>query len=401
MRITEEELKKTRNGCNNHYLITGGSGFIGSHLAIHLMERGHRITLLVRPGKGLSAQERIKRLIDWFKSTGNTGDYRPHIVEGYLDRPGLGLAAEKFTQLANRVSEIIHCGADTSFTQKDHSVNLLGLHHLHQLAEKGKCHFFHQISTTYVAGKREGPCTEILEHPGEFHNNYEKSKFQAEQFAREAFGKLGIRVNIYRPSIVYGNSETGRTFRFNALYYPVKTTLFLKKIYAKDIRDNKGRRASQMGVSIDEEGTCFLPIRMVCRQEGGLNLVPIDYLCNAFTALMEECLTGDIFHIINPIPTALDQIIDYGKKMFRIEGLRPVTPQQYENQPANGLEILFENYIKLYQPYINDTRVFQDPKAQAILKKQGISCPPFDYKRFTRAMEYAVKADWGKKSSPY
>ena len=51
-----------------HYLITGGAGFIGSHLAEHLLEQGHRVTLL-----------------DDF-STG-----RMENISGLLSRPDVGL----------------------------------------------------------------------------------------------------------------------------------------------------------------------------------------------------------------------------------------------------------------------------------------------------------------------
>jgi len=53
---------------------------------------------------------------------------------------------------------------------------------------------------------------------------------------------------------VYGDSRNGRTTRFDAVYYPVKTILFLRDLYEKDISERGGRKARETGVRIDEKG---------------------------------------------------------------------------------------------------------------------------------------------------
>jgi hypothetical protein len=44
-----------------------------------------------------------------------------------------------------------------------------------------------------------------------------------------------------------------------------------------------------------------------------------------------------------------------------------------------------------------DTRIFEDLKARAVLDQKQIGCPEFDFKMFTRCMNYAVKSAWGQK----
>ena len=46
-------------------LLTGGTGFLGAHLAAHLLEQQEAVILLARSKPGLSAAGRVDRLLDW------------------------------------------------------------------------------------------------------------------------------------------------------------------------------------------------------------------------------------------------------------------------------------------------------------------------------------------------
>ncbi len=210
----------------------------------------------------------------------------------------------------------------------------------------GQCSFFHYVSTAYAAGRKTGVCREELVENKEFTNYYEETKCRAEWMVSERCGQEGIRLSIYRPSIVYGNSETGRSIKFNAVYYPIKMLLFLKNLYEADIREQGGRRAGEMGVKLTDEGGLYLPIRVPVAENGGLNLIPVNYFTEAFVALMEECLEGGIFHIVNPRLTRIEDLIDYMQKLFRIEGLEPyhkldrITPSPEMPWKACTIDIL-------------------------------------------------------------
>jgi len=43
VRISTEELKRERASRNGRILLTGGTGFLGSHLAAELLRLGYRI----------------------------------------------------------------------------------------------------------------------------------------------------------------------------------------------------------------------------------------------------------------------------------------------------------------------------------------------------------------------
>ena len=46
-----------------HSLVTGVTGFVGSHLAYRLLEDGHHVTALARGGKNVSARERVLEVL--------------------------------------------------------------------------------------------------------------------------------------------------------------------------------------------------------------------------------------------------------------------------------------------------------------------------------------------------
>ena len=387
-------MRKKRANKDSTILVTGGTGFIGSHLAVSLRRSGYRVIVLARPNRSMAGPERMNQLLEWF-GRGDVLGSGFEVIEGRLDEPNLGLDHFQYNDLAERVDEIVHCASSTSFSERKRGevekANVAGVENVLALASKGNCSFLHHVSTAYVAGG-SGPGKEDLVESGVFNNVYEETKCRAEWIAARHCSKEGIPLNIYRPSIVYGDSVTGRTMRFNALYYPVKAIVFFKDLYEKDIRENGGSRAAEMGIHIDQNGVTHMPIRIEANGPGGLNLVPIDHCVEAFTAIMEESPEGGIFHIVNPKTKPIEEIIEYVKRFFRIEGVRAVPPGGFQR---NSLEALFDHYIRAYGPYIRDTRTFENSRTQAVLKKRNIKCPDLNYDIFSKCMRYALDAGWG------
>ena len=398
MRITNGHLADKRQRRAGRILVTGGTGFLGGHILAELLTRGYDVIALARPGKQLSPRERIGRLLDWF-SLDDSARSRLEVIGGSIDQPNLGLNSKEYAPLLDCVSEIVHCASDTSFSERKKAdverVNIKGMVNVLDFAVNGGCSFFHYVSTAYVAGRKSGICKEELVESNVFTNVYEETKCRAEWMAAERCGKEGIRLSIYRPSIVYGDSTTGRSTKFNAVYYPVKTLLFLKNLYEADIRAGGGKGAREMGVELKGDGSLHLPIRMEVAENGGLNLIPINYFVEAFTALMEECLDGGIFHIVNQKLKRIEDLIHYTKMLFKIDGLLPCLTTAFDGKPKNALEILFDNYLEVYAPYMRDTRIYDDQKAQPTLSKRELVCPDFDYEVFSRCMNYAMECGWG------
>jgi nucleoside-diphosphate-sugar epimerase len=390
--IHQAHYKKT-------FLITGGTGFLGSHIAVRLLAEGHRILLLARGQKQHSARERVRRLLDWFKVEESQRS-RLEVLEGDLDYSFLGLDTKDAQFLINRVNETIHCASDTSFsTRKRENVertNVNGLQNLLNVIQESCCRKFHLISTAYAAGKVSGLCREDFGQANTFHNVYEETKFQAEHIAARRCAQRGITLYVHRPSIVYGDSKSGKTLLFKALYYPIRISHYFQKVYTRDIMENNGNKAKAMGVYIGQDGTLHLPVRIESPEGSGINLIPVDHFIKAFMAIQETTSDGGVFHIVNPRNTAIQKLMDYIQRFFHIKGIRIADRKEFMTHPRNGLELLIENHIQAYSSYMRDNRIFENSRTAAILAKQNIVCPEFNYEIFATCTNYAVSVDWGR-----
>ena len=387
------------------FLVTGATGFIGSHLAGALAEKGHSVSLLIRPLpiQSSTAIERWKRIADWIRLTPAARE-RITVFAGDLDAPDLNLCADDARFLQANAEEIVHAAASTSFSEKKRSeifhANIVGLQNLLSFMEGGSCSRIHAISTAYVGGNSVAPCREVFSPAHGFFNPYEESKHQAEILLREFCRRRGVRLFIYRPSIVYGHSRTGKTFRFNALYHPIRTIVYLRDLFMKDLLENSGDQARKMGISLNPtEQTLHLPIHFRKRQGTGVNLVPIEYCTDSILELMNAAGKDGIFHITNRQNTPLNDLVSFTERFLKISGMvvEGVSTQQTPQQPASGaLDHLFRRYMEPYQPYIEDTRVFDNSRAEQTLAPAGIVCPTFSYSIFKHCMTYALKNNWGR-----
>lgn len=371
---------------NSPILITGATGFLGGFLASDLIQKGRKTILTVRPKGGDSGRRRIENLLRFLNTE---PEHEPVIIEASIDTPGLGLTKEDLSILED-VTEVLHCAADTSFAARKkeqvETTNLQGLRNVFDVVPNCK-RFFH-MSSAYSVGKQEGLIREEMQTPPEFHNPYEKSKNEAEKLITDLCHHKGINLSIFRPSITYGDATTGKSLRFNALYFPVRTLLFLRDSLKKDLLEGSGKRAGSLGVFLSENGSMHLPVTLP--GNGQLNLVPINFLVQAVTAIMDSQETG-IFHIVNPKSDTVGQLVQNIEEHYSISGLK-VSDETVQNGP---LQTLMNSYMDVYYPYFCDKRTFSDSRTREILEPLGIECPELTPSVFNRCMDYAVEADWG------
>jgi len=88
-------------------LVTGATGFLGSHIAYQLLEEGKNVYVVVR---GDNAKERIKQIMLQYFNRDISAQLT--IVNGDLTKPYLGLSKEAFSALSKNLDAIIYSAAD-------------------------------------------------------------------------------------------------------------------------------------------------------------------------------------------------------------------------------------------------------------------------------------------------
>lgn len=376
--------------------LTGATGFLGSHLMASMLKAGYRIIILGRSSGEETLKQRVSKLLKWFCIEELSKQLE--IVEIDLLKPMLGLSEAQYTQICTATSEIIHCASDTSFSERKRDIvfksNVTCLESILDFARDSKAEFFHYISTAYVAGSDIISCKEQLSSSKGFLNVYEETKAFAENIIAEYCGKNAIPYTIIRPSVVYGDSHTGRSLRFNALYFPIQSVKYISEIYLNDIKNNDGKKSKQYGIYIDEEGYLYLPLRIYLPKEGALNIIPVDYFVNATLMIIARASSGGIYHLTNNTPTKLDDISRYNEQFMKIRGINIVYGRSEDNASRNPAEELFDRFIEPYRSYLSDNRVFERANTDQVT--DNLPPPEFTYEIFKSCIEYAIRVNWGQ-----
>ena len=178
--------------------ITGGTGLVGSHLLIRLLQSGQRVKALCRPESDLGKVSTL------FESYGpETGALFPKIqwVEGNLnDLPSLIQAFEE-------VTEVYHCAALISFNPKDRerlrNINHTGTQNIVNLCLKKQVKRLYYCSSIATIGGIKSPLTEndLWDFAGS--NVYATSKYLAEMEVWRG-GQEGLETIIVNPGVIFG-----------------------------------------------------------------------------------------------------------------------------------------------------------------------------------------------------
>jgi len=192
-------------------LITGASGFVGSHLVPHFAEKGHTLDVL---DLGQSVPDCVRKSFHWdglnqvdlcvydavIHLAGMAHDVRGKANEDLYMNVNYGLTKDVFT----RFLETRSCASG-------------------QMAKPRSFVFFSTVKA--VADRVEGDVLTEDAVPNPV-GPYGKSKFKAEQFIRESLEKAGagagsqpVNVYIFRPSMIHGPGNKGN---LNLLYQVVR-----------------------------------------------------------------------------------------------------------------------------------------------------------------------------------
>ena len=173
--------------------LTGATGFLGMEILARYLERTDRpVYAAVRGRDAADARSRLRSAVQCMLGDENAYADRLHAVPADIERPELGLAPSDRDQLAQRVTDIVHCAASVSFSlplPQSREINVEGTRRMLEFAElcrdRGGLTRYAHISTAYVAGTHRGEFREEQLDVGQgFRNPYEQSKFEAEQLVQ-------------------------------------------------------------------------------------------------------------------------------------------------------------------------------------------------------------------------
>ncbi len=176
-------------------LVTGATGFVGSHVARQLAERGERVRALARPGSRRDLLAGVT--VEFF-----SGDLR--------DR-------ESIEQACHGATRVYHVAADYRLWAADpreiYESNVTGTRHLLDAARHaGVERFVYTSTVATIAVPRPGglPDERTSVSLGEMIGHYKRSKLQAEQEAMKA-AERGLPVVIVNPTTPVGPGDAKPT----------------------------------------------------------------------------------------------------------------------------------------------------------------------------------------------
>lgn len=376
-------------------VLTGATGFLGAFLLAGLISRGYHVTALGRTSKDKSLNERLANITNWLgiDPKGNL-----NAIETDFSQKHLGLDDKSYGRLCADSYKIIHCASDTSFALrfKDRvmEANVSNLSSILSFAEDSHTEQIYYVGTAYASGQCCGLCREAPAAIEHFTNVYEESKAMAEGIIIKRCKDLGMPLAILRPSIVYGDSKTGKALKFNAVYYAMKSLLLVRDIFVRDLKEQNGARSQKWGFSLDGDGNLHMPLNVYMPGEGSANLISVDHFVDAALCILEHPQAEGIYHITCDDPPEIARLMEYGEKYAGARGIRMQWNPAGKNPNPNPAEEMFDRLIEPYHPYFSDRRNFDRSRLKAIAP--GLSTPPFTYDIFERCIDYAVKSDWGK-----
>jgi nucleoside-diphosphate-sugar epimerase len=319
-------------------------------------------------------------------------------VDYDLSKNMFGLEKSNYIRLAAITNSIIHCASDTSFSEcrreKVIESNINGLAEILKFVSQEHVKYFYYISTAYVAGITENICKEKLPSADKYTNVYEESKAHAEKIIAEYCETKSIRYSIIRPSIVYGDSSNGRSLKFNALYFPIRSIKNIRDIYLNDLKNNGGKKSEKCGIYINDQGYMKLPLRIHLPRKGAINLIPVDYFVNASMTIIDNPHDRGIYHLTNNIPTKMETLAAYNEIFMKIRGVEILYGNHNPLEFRNPAEELFERFIEPYRPYLSDNRIFERVNTDLVTDK--MHPPEFTFEIFKNCMEYAISVNWGE-----
>lgn len=254
------------------YFVTGGTGVVGSALVPVLLEGADEVSMLVRAASDEDLARRVDELFAYWQFGEREAEVRRRVValRGDATLPRFGLAPGQYDALSASVTHIVHAAGAVRMNLPIDRARESAVFSAQQVIDlawsaqrAGRLHKLDLVSTVGVGGYLRTVPERWIDEARTFHNTYEQAKAEAEALVRQHRDQ-GLRVTVHRPSMVVGDSRTGRVIHFQVFYHLCE---FLS-----------GQRTFGL----------FPPL-----EDATLDIVPSDFVARVI-AWSSRCATGDV-----------------------------------------------------------------------------------------------------------
>jgi thioester reductase-like protein len=358
----------------SYVLLTGATGLVGHYLLRDLLLADVRVAVIGRPTRAESVQQRLEAIMRRWEDAAGRALPRPVVIQGELNREGLGISTADVRWLAENCESVLHNAASMVFKEDKHGepfrTNVEGLKNLLGVCRQAGIRKLHHVSTAYVCGLRQGRILESELDLGQQNGNvYERSKLQAEKLVRAAdFDEL----TVYRPASVIGDTRTGFTTSTHGFYLPLQLAYMIAE-----------------RVSAGAMGERFLKLLGLTGDEGK-NLVPVDWLSAAITYLVTHPEHhGQTYHLTHPQPVPsrlIQQVVREAIERWVPDARKGPMPEE-ELAP---FEKLFREHMEVYRSHWRDDPQFDRTNTDRVLGDR-LPVPQLDHDTLLRIAAYPVQ----------
>lgn len=394
---------------SKNILLTGGTGFLGGFLGYEFLKRGYHVIFLARDQRNKEASERVATVLkavdpDFKKNT--SGSYE--VWKGDVTKQHLGQSGKTLKKWKGKIDEVWHSAAALHFRDTyetiTESININGTLNVLFTTNFLNVKRFHHISTAYVSGKCPGKALEIYDtHNYDFRNPYERTKYDAEQEVRKKAEQYGLQTTIYRPSVIVGDSKSGKTLSFTGIYNIAKIFLLIKRILKRKIK-LEAENLKKAGIYFENEHYYF-PLKFPYLKGSTINIVPIDYVVDTILKLAETPASiGQTYHVTNPNPPKILDLMKVGCNKSHLKKIEFVDcpfdealhliRKQITHYSKHGLNISFFMEIREYIHYFFGEPKFDISNVAETLDSAFKEPPLITSEFMLMLLEYAEKQNW-------
>lgn len=358
----------------NHVLISGATGVLGSDLVpLFVSQEGTRVTLLLRADSAEHLENRRRELLEYWRLSSDGSGSRVEAVIGDTSQPLLGLSDTDTKALSQSLTHIVHSAGNVKLNQSMDEARRTALGSARSVVElvrrcgdRGPFCKLEFVSTVGVAGRRAGTLPEErIEGPrgaAEFHNTYEAAKWEAETYVWEQIDD-GLPATVHRPSMIVGDSTTGRIMRFQVFYFLMDFLL--------------GRRTRGL---------------VPKTEDAILDIIPVDYVAKAIYLASHDLSTvGQVWHLCSGPEHSwkLEKLVDSARQLLaargeRIPKTRRLSPKVFRLllqiagpfTPARSRRFL--RGLPYLLDYLDERQVFDNTRTSKLLREKRLEVPAVD-----------------------